>query len=188
LGLLLVGARFGADGIGLAGALVDKVLHPNAGYRFKEPHLSALAFFDLKDPTREHEVYDNDNGAPFVRYTEEGIKLARAHSRPDESVRGMGNDTPFSYAMLRPPSRGGANDINYTDVSDKVVPPPDIILGDVDVILIPHYLASERETMNILLSAYKDYLKTNYVVAGESTNWTLLRKRESAQRSTGKAF
>lgn len=177
LGLLSAGMRIGADATGLAGALIDQVIHPKAGYRFKESQLSALAFFDLKDPTGERKVYDNDNGQAYVRYTEEGIDLARANSRPNESVRSMGNETPFSYALLRPPSRGGANDISYTDVSRKLVPPPDMVLGDVDIILIPHYLASERETMNILLSAYKDFLKANYVIAAESANWTLLRKR-----------
>jgi hypothetical protein len=177
LGLLSVGMRIGADATGLAGALVDRVLHPRAGYHFKEPHLSALAFFDLKDPTGEHMVYDNDNGQAYVSYTEEGIDLARANSRPNESVRSMGNETPFSYALLRPPSRGGANDISYTDVSRDLILPPDVVLGDVDIILIPRYLASEREPMNILLSAYKGFLKTKYVVAAESTNWTMLRKR-----------
>jgi hypothetical protein len=177
LGLLSVGLRTGADATGLAGALADRVLHPKAGYRFKEPHLSALVFFDLKDPAGEHKTYDNDNGQAYVHYTEEGIDLVRANSRPDESVRSMGNETPFSYALLRPPSRGGANDISYTDVSRKFVPPPAMVLGDVDLILIPRYLASEREPMNILLSAYDKFLKTKYVRAAESTDWTLLRKR-----------
>jgi hypothetical protein len=178
LGLLSVGMRIGSDAAGLAGALVDPMLRRHPGFRFKEPHLAALEFFDLKDPNHEREIYDNDNGQLFVGYTEEGMDLARANGGPNESIRGMGNSNPFSYALLRPPSRGGANDINVTDVSRRLIPPPAMLLGDVDLILIPHYPASERDVMDIVLSAYKGYLAHTYVTAAESPHWTLLRKRK----------
>ena len=102
--------------------------------------------------------------------------MVRANSHGDESVRGLGSTNPFAYALLRRPPLGGANDLNRTTVGFQFVPDRFLVLGNVDLILIPRFPATERSTMNVVLKAYKEYLTTNYVQAAESANWTLLRR------------
>jgi hypothetical protein len=91
-------------------------------------HLAALEFYDLE--FYDLEFYENaalqgqldrdDNGRGFVEITDEGFNLLRQHSSATEWVRGMGMSNPFSYGLLRPPSRGGSVVISGTDVSESV--------------------------------------------------------------------
>jgi len=171
-GLLVVGTRIGFDAAGMGLALGDKLIRADAGYHLAPPHLAALSFYGVAN-----EEMKNDNGEEFVGYTSEGFDLVRAQSRPGESVRGMGATNPFSYGLLRPPSQGGAVDIDATDLSEQVVPPAAMLLGDVDLIMIPKFPATERQAMEQVLSSYRDLLAEKYVLAAESTHWTLLRKR-----------
>ena len=87
----------------------------------------------------------SDNGGDFVRYTEEGIELIQAYGRQGESVRGMGMSNPFSFATLSPPSHGGAINLSQTNVSPTVMPPKERLIGDVGLILMPKFPATERK-------------------------------------------
>jgi len=173
-GLLAAGIPLSMNAAGFGYALADKVMHRYASYHFQAPHLQALEFVEYLEGYWGR----YDNGELFVRYTEEGMDLVKAHSGANESVRSMTNTNPFSYTLLRPPPPGGAVDINAGTVSEKSMPPLEIILGDVDLILIPKFLGADRDEMALLvLSNYRDALESRYLTEAESPHWRLLRKR-----------
>ena len=162
------------DAAGLSFALADKVLHRNAGTRLTSaPHMSALAFFeDDIDPTEL-----NENGGRVVRLTEEGMALVRRFALPGESVRGLAGTNPFSYALFSRPSNGGAVSITDRKVSETVVPPIAILIGDVDLLLAPKFLVSSQPTLSIIFRRYPHLLGEDYLRVSESENWTLYRKQ-----------
>jgi hypothetical protein len=164
------------DGGGLAVALARKAIHPHAGYHMQTPRLAALSFFD--DSTDEGET--NENGEPLVKFTDEGLDLLRANTRPDESVRGLAGVNPFSYGLGRPPSHGGAVSITDRKVSEAVVPPLRDLIGDVDVMLVPKFVFSEQTSLARVLRRYPELLGRDYEFVVESPNWKLYRRRAAA--------
>lgn len=171
IGLLAVGIPMCVDAASLVAAMADKVQRKQPSYRFQEEHLKSMEFVDCETPCLQ-----NDNGQNFVRYTEEGIALVQAKARPGESVRGLGMSNPFSFAMLSPPSRGGAVILSKTDVTPAFMPPEKLLLGDVALILVPKYPASERDTLVAILDSYPKLLGTEYLQVAESPNWILYRR------------
>jgi hypothetical protein len=176
IGLLIAGIPMCVDATGVAMAIEDKALSRTPGYRFHEPALASVEFIDCAWPSSGPFCYPNDNGQNFVRYTEEGIALVQANSRPDESVRGMGMSNPFSFALQRAPSRGGAVNLSATNIRPTAMPPKKMLLGDVGLILQPKFPATERDTMAAILDAYPELLGTEYLRVAESPNWILYRR------------
>jgi hypothetical protein len=172
--LLAVGIPMALDAAGLAMAFGDKILPLKPGYRLQGPHLEALEFVDCSG---RYCVDKNDNGEPLVRYTEEGMTLISRYARPGESVLGMGMSNPFSYGMLRPPAHGGTVTISGTNVSVWAIPAKERLIGDVDLILIPAFPASERRVMTIVLNRYPEVLGSEYARVAESENWSLYRRQ-----------
>jgi hypothetical protein len=150
-GLLAVGIPLSMNAVGFGYALADKAIHRTPSYQFQAPHLQALEFVEYSGPYWA----DHENGELFVRYTEEGMDLVMAHSGPNESVRSMTSTNPFSYGLLRPPSRGGSIDIGRVNVSENSIPPLDYILGDVDLILVPNFPNHDlSNAVKLVLSKY----------------------------------
>jgi hypothetical protein len=176
MGLLIAGIPMCVDAAGMAMAIEDKALSRTPGYRFHESALASVEFVDCEWPFSGPFCEPNDNGQNFVRYTEEGIALVQANSRPDESVRGMGMSNPFSFALQRPPSRGGAVNLSATNISRAAMPPEKMLLGDVDLILQPKFPATERDTLAAILDAYPELLGIEYLRVAESPNWILYRR------------
>ena len=176
MGLLIAGIPMCVDAAGVAMAIEDKALSRTPGYRFHEPALASIEFIDCAWPSSGPFCYPNDNGQDFVRYTEEGIALVEANSRPDESVRGLGMSNPFSFALQRTPSRGGAVNLSATNMRRTAMPAKKMLIGDVDLILKPKFPATERDTMAAILEAYPELLGTEYLRVAESPNWILYRR------------
>jgi len=170
MGLLAVGLPMCVDAAGLAVAMEHKLTHDIPSYHLSEAHLASISFADC--PT----CSPNDNGQYFVRYTEEGIALVQAYGRPGESVQGMGMSNPFSFATLRPPSRGGSVNLSGTNISPSVMPPEKLLFGDVALLLVPKFPASERETLAEIEQSYPELLGTEYLRVAESANWILYRR------------
>jgi hypothetical protein len=167
------------DVTGLGFAVADKAVHRRGGAHLNVPQLSSLAWFN--DTTNPPEL--NENGDRIVGLIEEGMALTRANSRPDESVRGLAGTNPFSYAMMRPPSRGGAVSITDRKVSETVVPSLDTLFGDVDLILVPKFLTTNTETLVIILRRYPELLGKKYRSVAESTHWLLYRRAPDTNQS-----
>ena len=176
-GLLAIAIPGTLDASGLALALWSKLRPPSHDYCFREEHLQALRFADLNDAE-----FRNDNGRPFVQNTEEGIDLVRAWGKPDESVRGLGMSNPFSFALLRRPAHGGAVALAPTDISPGNVPPLAMLVGDADLLLLPKFPASARQTLRLVLSKYPQLLGKSYTRIAESPEWELYRRTGAAVR------
>src|SRR4029077_12753845 len=99
-----------------------------------------------------------------------------ANARRGESVRGMGMSNPFSFATLRPPSHGGAVNLSGTNVSPAVMPPKKLLIGDVALILVPKFPATERDTLSAILESYPELLGAEYLRVAQSDNWILYRR------------
>jgi hypothetical protein len=175
-GLLAVGAPLLTNTAGFTYALADKIIHRHASYRFQAAHLQALEFAESTSSPYE-------NGELFVRYTEEAMDLVKSNSGSNESVRAMTNISPFSYALLRTPPRGGAVDINPSNFSEKAMPPPEFVLGDVDLILVPagdlgQMIEYNNPTIKFMLLKYRAALESRYLLKAQSPHWRLLEKRD----------
>lgn len=171
MGLLVVGFPMFLDAAGLAVAMEQKVLPGKATYHLNEAHLESMKFADCSEPGSP-----NDNGQNFVRYTEEGIALIQTNTRPGESVQGMGMSNPFSFATLRPPSHGGAVNLSKTNIALYAVPPKKLLFGDVALLMVPKFPASERDTLAAIERSYPELLGTEYLRVAESPNWVLYRR------------
>jgi hypothetical protein len=171
MGLLAVGLPMCLDAAGLAIAMEHKLLPGIPSYHFREAQLASISFADCTTPCAS-----NDNGQNFVRYTEEGIALVQAYGRPGESVRGMGMSNPFSFATQRPPAHGGAVNLSGTNIAPSAMPPKKLLIGDVDLLLVPKFPATDRETLAAILHSYPELLGSEYLRVAESPNWTLYRR------------
>jgi hypothetical protein len=179
LALLFASLPVAVDAAGLGFAVADKAVKGHAGAHLNVPHLSSLAWFN--DTTNPTEL--NENGDRYVRLIAEGMELTRANSRPDESVRGLEGTNPFSYALLRPPSQGGAVSITDRKVSETVVPSLETLFGEVDLILAPKFETSNTETLAIILRRYPELLGEKYRRVAESANWVLYRRAPDTNQS-----
>jgi len=171
MGLLAVGLPMCNDAAGLAAALEHKLLPGIPTYHFREAPLASISFADCVTPCAS-----NDNGQNFVRYTEEGIALVQTYGRPGESVQGMGTSNPFSFATQRPPAHGGAVNLSPTNIAPSAMPPKKLLIGDVDLLLVPKFPASDRQTLAAVLQSYPELLGSEYLQVAESPNWTLYRR------------
>jgi hypothetical protein len=178
MGALIVAVPLTLDAAGLAAAVEDKLVHRNVtvagGYRLEGDHMAALEFFEAREVSESWG--QNDNGRPFVEFTNEGLALLREHTGPEETVRGMGMSNPFSYGLLRPPSRGGSVVIAASDVSLSAVPPLDRLVGDADILLIPKFPDLDRAALRIVIERYPELLGTLYSEVTESAHWKLYRR------------
>lgn len=179
LGLMLVGMPASLDAGGLLFAVKDKFAGSEPGYQLEAPHLAGLEFVSCREKVFGYPCSPNDNGAAFVRYTQEGMDLIRANSDPGESVRGMGMSNPFSYGMLRRSARGGTVILQGGhNVRWDAMPPLMQLIGDAALLLIPKFEASERNTLAAILGRYPDLLGGTFIQVAESENWILYRRRK----------
>ncbi|MFY9854892.1 MAG: hypothetical protein WAK26_13540, partial [Terracidiphilus sp.] len=177
MGLLAVGLPMSVDAAGIAVAVEHKFLPASSSSHFREAQLASVAFADCPEPLGIDQPCSlNDNGQNLVRYTEEGIALVQAYGRPGESVRGMGMSNPFSFATQRPPSNGGAVNLSKTNISRSFIPPKKFLIGDADLLLVPKFPATERDTLAAILQAYPELLRTDYLRVAESEDWILYRR------------
>ena len=120
-------------------------------------------------------IYE-DNFLERLDDLEEGIALVQTYGRPGESVQGMGTSNPFSFATQRPPAHGGAVNLSPTNIAPSAMPPKKLLIGDVDLLLVPKFPASDRQTLAAVLQSYPELLGSEYLQVAESPNWTLYRR------------
>ena len=83
---------------------------------------------------------------------------------------------PFSFATLRPPSHGGAVNLSKTNINLDAVPPKKLLFGDVALLMVPKFPASERDTLAAIERSYPELLGVEYQRVAESSNWVLYRR------------
>lgn len=139
--------------------------------KFIEPRLASLILFD-------HPLEPSSNGHIYVQYVNDGIDLIRKNSRPHETVLTMDMFNPFSFAMGRPPAKGGiaASAFNYT-ISDQHHPSDSKFLGSADIFMVPKKPASPSFFYDGFYNIYQSSLKKNFNLIAESDLWFLYHRK-----------
>jgi hypothetical protein len=113
----------------------------------------------------------------YVEYVNEGCDLLRRHRRPQDSVFSLNFTNPFSFALGMKPPAGGTTWLQYHTDFDEAGPSPERVFGDASVIMLPKVF-SDGTLPDTVPRIYGPYLKSHYVVAAESLNWWLYRRKD----------
>jgi hypothetical protein len=167
----LVHFAFGCSGLAY-GALM-KANPPNLSSveRFTESRLVPLILYDgPSEPT--------SNGRQYTTYINEGIRLLRKSTGPDETVLTMDMMNPFPFAVDRRPAVGGiaAAAYRYT-LSDTHRPSDERFFGTADVVMVPKQPASPRVYFDGFYRIYEPALHDRFRLAAESDMWYLYKRK-----------
>lgn len=129
-----------------------------------------------------HPMFLNSNGPRLVTITNDGLHLLSDLTRPDETIGSISFANRFSFALGRSPAPGGAAWIHAgNNFSVASPPPPEMLIGRPDVLMVQRYESPEGSMA--LLEIYRDHLESNYEVAGSSQYWTLHRRITEIERA-----
>ena len=123
---------------------------------------------------------DRFNGRNYVNHLNDGVRLLQSQTSANERIATLEMFEPFSYALGRPPIRGGiaAAADRYT-LSKEYHPSPDRFFGDADVVMVPKVTLGGDFYYDGYNRLYMPAIEQRFVVAAESASWRLYRKRES---------
>jgi len=139
--------------------------------RFTEPRLAPLILYDGFSEPRS-------NGRQYTVYVNEGVRLLRSCTGPNETVLTMDMMNPFPYALGRRPAIGGiaAAAYRYT-LSDRHRPADERYFGTADVVMVPKRPASPGVFYDGFYGIYEPGLRDRFRLAAESDLWYLYRRR-----------
>jgi len=110
----------------------------------------------------------------FVAYVNDGLDLLRKASTPRETVTTFDFSEPFSYALERPPFRGGSVSMQYNfTFSDRSRPSADWLLGGADLVMVPKYPLIPLQPLQ---ESYGAFLNSRFRLAEKSPRWFLYRR------------
>jgi hypothetical protein len=113
---------------------------------------------------------------PYVLHLNDGIHLLRTASGPRETVATLDFSNPFSYALERPPFRGGSIAMQYQyTFSDQHKPSAKWLLGGADLVMVPKYPVLPLES---LIRNYGEFLRERFRLCAESPGWFLYRTKQ----------
>lgn len=113
----------------------------------------------------------------FVTYVNDGLDLLRHVSTARETVATFDFSDPFSYALERPPFRGGSIAMqDHFTFSDRFRPSADWLLGGADVVMVPKYPVVPLQPLQEMYGAF---LNSRFHLAAESARWFLYRRVQS---------
>lgn len=139
------------------------------------PLLRNLVFLPTDDHLR------GANGPLYAHFVNDGLGLIRKHSGPHDSVVVLDYTNPFSYALVRPPARGGSPfwDEN-TNYSEKSMPGSDKLIGDAAVVMIPIDAGRRGQAASPMLEKVcRSVLEKNFRLAGETALWRMYVRTSS---------
>lgn len=169
-----------AEGYGLALSTVE------AGFRPVEPDVTRFEIPRLR-PLVLHDFpgMDRFNGRNYVNHINDGVRLLQSQTSAGERIATLEMFEPFSYALGRPPIRGGiAAAADHYTLSKEYHPSPDRFFGDADVVMVPKVTLGNDVFYDGYNRLYMPAIEQRFVVAAESASWRLYRKRGSARVGT----
>jgi hypothetical protein len=66
-----------------------------------------------------------------------------------------------------------------TNISANAMPRKEALVGDVALMLLPKFPATDRATLQLILDSYPELLTVEYSVIAESPNWVLYRRNSA---------
>jgi hypothetical protein len=170
-GIIHSASYFANDTAGLmiAAGMAAERGHLEDATAIDAPHLRSLLFLP------EDSALRLANGRFYTNRVNDGLALIKKHSGSRDSVVVLGFTNPFSYALLRPPARGGSPfwgmNNNY---SDQSIPDSGKLIGNAAVVMIPKDTGLYRESAAPLLEQEcKPVLDKNFRLAGETNIWRM---------------
>jgi hypothetical protein len=148
------------------------------GYALRGAHHWRSSGTNLPDAeTLAGFVIPPDSTAPgpgYLSYINDGVELLRRASGSSETVANLDFSNPFTYALARPPFRGGAIGMEYHNTfSDEHTPSPEWLLGGADLVMVPKYPTLPLEP---LMRIYGEFLHQRFRLCAESSRWFLYRQ------------
>lgn len=111
----------------------------------------------------------------------DGLRLLRRHVGKNDQIVVLALTDPFSFALgLVPPEDVPLWwDLNYS-FNESVHPSPERLFGNADFVVYPILRESDKgcckETVEMLLKLYGNYIKGHFVAEERSLSWALLRR------------
>ncbi len=159
-------------------SLRDMILPPTQNERDLEPD-RVVEGIRQSDPSR--------SGFTSYRYAQwmnDGIDLLRRHVTARSRVWTLDWYNPFPFALrLPPPQRGALCLCHGFTVNEQHHPPPEVLLGDATLVMVPRHSASGR-SLAFLERTYRSALERDFVPLDSSRRWTLYRRRSSPSDAT----
>jgi hypothetical protein len=177
VGLGGIGAQFYGDCVSMAALLKYRMpARWSTGMSIAGYKMDGLRFFDNPDMDTKHL---GDNGRLYATCVSDGVRLLESSSLQNEKVATVGFHNPFSYVLRRKPATGGSTWLLIdNNISMAHLPDPQLIFGDADLIMEPHYVSTHEWSDLLIEEAYRPYLQEHYSVAGQSEWWTLYRRNK----------
>jgi hypothetical protein len=139
------------------------------------PHLARLVMGEHDEPGVDPGAH---NGTAYVTRVNEGLALLKSSSSPTDRIACLWFANPFSYALLRPPARGGSVVFAYgVDISNSHAPSATRILGNADVVIYPKNIIEEEPEVAPLLAVVRPSLARDFTIAAETPQWVLWRRK-----------
>ncbi len=162
-----------AEGYGLALSTIEARFRPVEAdvVRFDIPRLRSLVLHDFPG-------MDRFNGRNYVKHLNDGVRLLQAQTSASDRIATLEIFEPFSYALGRPPIRGGiAAAANHYTLSKEYHPSPDRFFADADVVMVPKVTLGQDVFYDGYNRLYMPAIEQRFVVAAESAFWRLYRRR-----------
>lgn len=114
----------------------------------------------------------------------DGLALIRRVGGERSTVLTLSFSNPFPFALGAPAPRGAPVWLDYDyNFNEEVFLPPERVFADAEFVAIPiindgDAYRTGRATTEALRNIYGPFLEENYVEAGRSSHWILLRRKQ----------
>jgi len=150
----------------------------SAGLRIDAPGMENLRFYDSTVFYDKVKAGDGD-GTYYVHCLDDGLALLKSQSKPDESILALGFHNPFSYLLRRKPAEGGSSYLFMNNsISETAMPPVNWVFGNADLMILPAYEGTHRDSDQYIQDHYRAYLLQNFHFVAKSQYWSLYRRNQ----------
>ena len=146
------------------------------GLRVDAPGMEDMRFYDSTAFYDKVTAGDGD-GTYYANVLNDGLSLLRAQSAQQETLFVLGFTNPFSYLLRRSPAEGGSSFLFIpTSITQNHMPSNDRIFGNADLMMLPAYESTHRDSDQFIENYYRGYLLENFRFVGKSKYWSLYRR------------
>ena len=147
-----------------------------AGIRVAAPGIRDVYLYDSTDFYDKVPFGDGD-GTHYAESLGDGMDLLRRQSNPDETILALGFYNPFPYLLRRMPARGGSAFLFVgNSISGSDMPPAEWVFDHADLMMLPTYEGTHKESDQFIQDYYRPYLAQNFHFVAKSQDWALYRR------------
>jgi hypothetical protein len=130
------------------------------------------------------------DGPDLVHKINDGLRVLEHGTKSTESIAALDLYNPFTFALHRPPNRGGVSGFLHYGFSfdDADHPAPELFLGTADVVMVPQHPSGLPVQNEAMVRTYQAFLLANFEPSSRSGEWTLWRKKTGTAKNYGAAM